>query len=643
MRVISENISSMMKYFLSIIFLTVSTISYGQFTVSEDTLRNTNIFTTNLLNDVTNSSLSSRLQYKSDFGKFILTVNNFFNSDVTKLNTNFIRDHEQFEFSLRYKINDILSIGPGIGLKSLSDDRNIELNKNFTGFIYSDIMYEPLRSLKINSKIGYLRDEQIGELSSGLKALANIEYPDLMFDGYFSSSLVKLNYEDLSEKQNYNFEIISDLFKNFSSFAENLGSIRAFSNRIDFFFPATQDVQQSFGVLSNIESRIENHIQLEDRLRYILTKDMILNFHGGLLTRISNRDIRYKTFSNTLNFDRNYDASVEELALRFSGEVEHSTSRFLNRLKLQFFERDEIHKPKNLEGFTQNQIREIEKIESNKNYSNSLTTLSGETIFRVSDLHQLTLTGSASILRYDTNAEENFDDRDEQFLIAEMKHSYNNLRNFLLESTFSVNRSSLKYLFRERSSNNNVNTIYRLGIRNIFKPIEAITNIGSFQISANYTVYDFEDILSQVQSFSYRQLTLRDSIEVVISPSVFFRVFGEYKLSEQGEFNDAEFSLRPLSLFDDRFIKTEINLRMFEFVDVYLGYRFYQHMRFNYISGEKSLANTFRNYGPLAGLKISNFGRTFINFQGGLEILRFDNSIQNTASSFFSINIFWDI
>lgn len=633
----------MMKYFLRILFISYSSVALGQFTVSEDTLRNTNILTTSLLNDVTNSSLNSRLQYKSDFGNYTLTILNNFSSDVTKLNTNFIRDYEQLDFSLRYKISNILSIGPGAGLKSLSDDRNVELNKNFTGFLYSDILYEPVQSLRINSKFGYMRDEQIGELNSGLKALTNIEYPNLMFDGYFSSSLINLNYEDLSEKQNYNFEIISDLFKNFSQFADNLGSVRAFTNKVDLYFPASQDVQQSFGIRNNIESRMESQLQLEDRLRYFLSNELLMNIHGGLLTRVTNREIRYKTFTNTLNFDRNYDASVEELALRFSGEIEHSTSKFLNKIRLQFFERNETHSPKNLAGFTQNQIREIESIERNKNYSNAITTLSGESIFRLSDLHALSLTGSASILRYDTNSDENFDDRDEQYLIAEMKHSFSNLRNFIIETTFSVNRASLKYLFRERSSNNNVNTIYKLSVRNVFKPFEAITNIGSFQVSANYTVYDFEDILSQVQSFSYRQLTLRDSLEYTISPRVFIRAFGEYKLSEQGEFNDSEFSLRPLTLFDDRFIKTDINLRMFEFAEIYLGYRFYQQMRFNYLLGEKNLANTFRNYGPIGGLKVNAVGRTFINFQGGVEILRFDNSNQNTTSSFFSINIFWDI
>lgn len=643
MKLINGNILSMMKYFLSIIFVSYSSFALAQFTVSEDTLRNTNILTTTLLNDVTNSRLISRLQYKNDFGNYTLTILNNFNSDVTKLNTNFIRDYEQFDFSLRYKISELLSIGPGAGLRSLSDDRNVELNKNFTGFLYSDILYEPIQNFRINSKIGYMRDEQIGELNTGLKALANIEYPNLTFDGYFSSSLVNLNYEDLSEKQNYNFEIISDLFKSFSQFADNLGSIRAFRNKVDLYFPASQDVQQNFGVSNNIESRIETHVQLEDRLRYTLSKDLMMNVHGSLLSRNTTREIRYKSFTNTLNFDRNYDATVEELGLRFSGEIEHNTARFLNKIRLQFFERNETHSPKNLTGFTQSQIREIESIERNKNYSNSITTLSGESNFRVSDLHTLSLTGSASILRYDTNSDENFDDRDEQYLIAEMKHSFSNLRNFIFETTFAVNRASLKYLFRERSSNNNVNTIYRLSIRNVFKPFEALTNKGSFQVAANYTVYDFEDILSQVQSFSYRQLTLRDSLEYVISPEILIRTFAEYKLSEQGEFNESEFSLKPLTLFDDRYIKAEINLRMFEFAEIYLGYRFYQQMRFNYLLGEKNLATTFRNYGPIGGLKVSALGRTFINFQGGVEILRFDNSNQNTISSFFSINIFWDI
>jgi len=45
----------------------------------------------------------------------------------------------------------------------------------------------------------------------------------------------------------------------------------------------------------------------------------------------------------------------------------------------------------------------------------------------------------------------------------------------------------------------------------------------------------------------------------------------------------------------------------------------------------------------MGGIKIPAINRTLINFQGGLEILRFDNSLMNTESTFFSINIFWEI
>lgn len=633
----------MMKLLFSLSFLLPFAQSVAQFTVDEDTLQNSNILSTDLQNDVTNASLNSRLSYKAEFEKYTFTLSNIFNSDITKLSSNFIRDKEQLEFSVRYKLSDKLSVGPGAGLRSLSDDRSVELNRNYSNFIFADVLYEPIRNFKINSKFGFLRDEQIGESNSGVKFLINAEYPDFFIDDYSLSSIVDINYEDLSVKKNYNVGFVSDLFKSFSGYADNLGSIRAYMNKIDLFFPASADVQKSYGIKSNIETRAENMVELEDKLRYLIHENILLNVSGGLLLRSSKREIRFKTFSNTLNFDRNYDASVSEIGIKFSGEMQNELGMFLNKIKLQFIEKDETHKPVNLNGFTPAQVREIEKIERNKNYSNLLTTLSAETNIRLSDLHGISVTGSASIFRYDTKSDENFDDRDEQFLIGEIKHRYSNLRNFSIETAFSVNRASLKYLFAERSSNNNINTIYKLSVNSVFKPFEALVSRSSFQISANYTVYDFEDILSQVQSFSYRQLILRDSVDFTLSPAIIFKVFGEFRLSEQGEFNDLEFSLKPLTLFDDRFIRADINVKIFGEAEAYLGYRFYQQMRYNYNLGVKELSNTFRNYGPIGGIKIPAINRTLINFQGGLEILRFDNSLMNTESTFFSINIFWEI
>ena len=82
---------------------------------------------------------------------------------------------------------------------------------------------------------------------------------------------------------------------------------------------------------------------------------------------------------------------------------------------------------------------------------------------------------------------------------------------------------------------------------------------------ANYTVYDFEDILSQVQSFSFRQLSLRDSILYEVNSRLNLEFINDLKFYEQGEFRESEFSERPLMYYDERKMSSQISYLFYDF------------------------------------------------------------------------------
>src|SRR5207244_12406958 len=97
------------------------------------------------------------------------------------------------------------------------------------------------------------------------------------------------------------------------------------------------------------------------------------------------------------------------------------------------------------------------------------------------------------------------------------------------------------------------------------------------------TVYDYEDIISTVKSYSFRQVNVKDSI--IVNPLSHFGadIYGEIRLYERGELNWRQFSQRPINYFEDKIINYELNYFFNKFIIFSAGYRFFEQKRYNYI------------------------------------------------------------
>ena len=73
----------------------------------------------------------------------------------------------------------------------------------------------------------------------------------------------------------------------------------------------------------------------------------------------------------------------------------------------------------------------------------------------------------------------------------------------------------LVFLKAERSAMNNWNRIFQFN-PGIYYNTKSFMMMPQFEILANYTVYDFENISPDVKSFSYRQVGYKDSIFIYL-------------------------------------------------------------------------------------------------------------------------------
>jgi len=156
----------------------------------------------------------------------------------------------------------------------------------------------------------------------------------------------------------------------------------------------------------------------------------------------------------------------------------------------------------------------------------------------------------------------------------------------------------LVYLLEERSANNNVNRVLRFAPRVIYRPAEGISSANTFEVLANYTVYDFEEEASLVRSFSYRQFAWLDSTSVDLTHRVGLDFFAYFKLYERGRLNWDDFQERTENSFVDRTLAAQLRFSPSPGTLLAAGIRSFSQSRYDYVSSGKRRAATLHSIGP---------------------------------------------
>jgi hypothetical protein len=608
-----------------------------------DSLYSQNFIHTNFDNDINSAKLDSRINLDLDLGKFNLSLKNIYISNVSKLDRNFFRDFDHMRFLTLYKFNEKVNAGIGAQSRILSDDRSFETNKNTNNFFFTNLVYKVFDDVLIDTKVGLRNEDQIGEVNNGPSGIMEVFANNLNIENYISNGRLTLFYEELSAKRNNNFELDANIYKRFSEESDNLGFIKIFSRRNDFFFPASSGMKNLFNITNNVESRNEDYLYAGDFLNYNLSNSLFITIGGNYLHKNISREYKYKPPSSIILFENIYDSKILENNLEIISKLNAVMKNIFATVKLSYIERSETHSLINTEGINASQLNELQRAERNKNNNSRRNSLDADIFYYFSNSNLFTFQSSSSILYYDTDSELNSDDRDELQLVYSLSHIYDNLVNFSLKTTFDLNLSKLHYLSSQRSANNYSNRVYKLTSTSYFKPVKNLFTKNTFQVLANYTVFDFEDIVSQVQSFIYRQMSFRDTTIYNITEKLSFDFYSEVKLYEQGQYNDRDFSLRPVNFFIDQFYFGEFGYLLNDFIKLSAGYKFFEQRRFEYEHNERVLKSKFNTSGVLGKLSLFINQNSLISIIGGVDFLRYDNSSLNSSAGNLQMMVQWNM
>jgi len=625
-------------------------IAYSQSTAqtvitysTPDSSSRINYFGTNYNNNINSINLSTRLNLDIKKGNARLFLSDVFLSDVTRLSTNYIRDNNSLKFASSYLISRTLYGGAGVNYTYVSDDRDIDLNKQKNIFGFANFDFAPLTFLNINAKAGLRSEDQIGERNSGPAGILTADFIKFNVQDFISDGRIMMSYDNLTNKTNYDYRLQTSINKKFSEKSDNTSFIRAYAVRNDFYTPATPSIQNTYNVRNNIQSRYESNVYLENNLKYTFTQ--ALRFYIGGLYSIRNITnlYKYKPSQQNILFENIYDFKVIENLLRAEANLEYNVKSLKSKIIMLYTERSEEHSTMNTDNLTQAQKRDLDKQENAKNNSNKTTSLIADAVYDISNTNTLRFTGSSTVLRYDTDNDLNTDTRDELSLIGAISHRYDNKMNFDIETIFEINSATLNYLLKERSSNNNNNKIYKLSSKSTFYPAKQVMTRNVFQVLANYTVYKYEDLISKVQSFSFRQFYYSDTTFYNFLGNFFIDLSGSLRIYEQGFYNEKNFAEKPVAYYDERNIGLKLRYSLDRGVMISAGYKHFIKRQYKYILGDKYLDRTFASYGPIGELTLMLKNNSRINIILSRDYQEWSDNPIISGSSNIIVNINWNI
>lgn len=608
-----------------------------------DTAFTGNFLETNLFNDINLANLKSALNYSNRFGRYNLELSNLYLSNVSKLGQNFFRDYNNFRMIVDYNVSEKFRAGIGFQNMFYSDDKNVETNKNNNSYYFSDLDYDLNRNVFLNAKLGIKAEDQIGEFNSGFSGVFTAQSVNLFTDEYLTNGKLILFYEDLIQKKNHNYELGANVYKRFTANTDNTGFIKVYNMRNDIYFPATQSISNLYNVKNNIEKRTENYVSVGDVLNYNFSDNTLFSLSGFYINRIVTKEYKYIPTPENILFENTYDTKMLEDKIEISGNLNYYLSRFNSQIKFIYTERTENHNLINTQGLNPLQIVQLENAEKNKNNNSSRTSVVLDLIYDVSNTNSFGISGLTSLLKYDTDFDENYDDRDEIESIVSAVHRYNDHRSFNLQTRFDVIISKLSYIYSQRSANNYKNRIYKLTSESSLYPFDNFITRNIFQVLANYTVYDFEDIVSQVQSFSYRQLYVRDSTSYNLTDALTFDFIGELKFYEQGQFNNREFTVKPIAYYEEYFLRPDFFYSINDFLNAGVGYKYFRQNRYQYESAEKNLVNVFETFGPVGEINFYFNNNSIVKLTGGFDFIKYSNPPQEDSAVQLNFNIIWNM
>lgn len=600
--------------------------SYGQTDTSKSTMNNLSM---GYDKNINTHRWDANIFYKSSFAGFDFQFDERFKSSLIRTHKNIIRDEQSVDFLTKYKISSPLKTSFKISSLVISDNQGIGISSIASHLVHGGFEYAPVSQFLFEPMVGFRIDRQITEQDAGVSYLLSAKTVDLQLGGFntFLNGVYQVDRLDPRYLETQNLALRLD--KIFFEKTRNVLNITYKNYQRDFYFVADTAVRLLFNTNNNIEKRTENFYLVQDTLDYNISNRFLFSANGLVLVRNIQKSIKYKPVAG-----RYFDNIIDDFRIEGAAQLAFKPTNSLNGLVQIFYgERDVTHSIKKDDRISQSTYDIRKREEDKKNNYSRRSTITANLGIDLTNSDRISFSGSSSILRYDTPSKLNDDDRDELWMAYNLTTFLNINRYLFAQIAVDANLSHVVYLLGSRSANNNWNRILRLSPRIQYIPSKSFSTTNTFEVLANYTVYDFEDLQVPVKSFSFRQFSFIDSTRFSITPRVGFDWLSYISLYERGVLNWKAFKGRPINYFEDQTYVLQAFYQATTDLLFSTGLRYFSQKRYGYEGKTRRIETNLQSIGPVALITFFFRPKIELIVKGWHEKIEYTNSLPRYSTN----------
>lgn len=564
-----------------------------------------------------------------------MSVEQLLNSRAIRVGRMSIQD--EWRTNLLYTRNLTGSWGAVAAARSMgvSGNRQLDLGNLSDHQLLAGPRYSMPSGVLLSFLGGFAFASQEGIQENGFSYLAEARARSIPLEDFLVSFASRSGQSFLSPRTVKAESIMVSIVRDFEGFAMNNLSAGFSNHRREFYLLADPAVRGDFAIERNIFRRDAREISISDSLSYRASARSSFIVHVGFMNRTIDRGYRYKSFSNPGSMI--LDSKIQELRVFGGASVRLSLAEWLrSEVALMYEEREERHSVKDEPNVPFGTYQRQDQAARRLGNLSRRTGVAANLSIKASEKDSLNLTGSASILRYDTPDSINTDDRDELLLAFGVKESHSFNPHLSASVLAEATLSHLVYLHRFQSANNNWNRVLRFQPRVDYAPTGWLTTVNTAEVLVNYTVYDFEDQIQSVRSFSFRQAAWSDSTSLRIGKRIQMTFQGGVRIYERGVLKWKEFKERPEHYFVEKSYWPQVTIGVTDFVVLGTGYRFFSQARYRYEGRTRHFERRVSSVGPTAALAWSGHHGRSVSIEGWRET---QSDEQGGARTFSNLSI----
>lgn len=554
-------------------------------------------------------TINADLDMPTSFGQF--RFNNQYRASAFRTASVATRDDQQSQIAWEQPITSTFKAALRQSWILSQDSRSIGLNslQRLNGAL--GLVYTPIQHAKIEALGGLESSTQLGVHATGPVALVRGNLDSYALDDWQLAGNALADWQQLDPRRT-NTDM--DVYARVARVLDEGTSLKLSAQKTlrgrEFF----TNVSPSLPL--NVEQRTEDIQQINADISYALTPELGIGFTGVVM-------------SNSIN--RSYDTPMQDVALtsvsrqlsELSIDVEAHAQLSIDGLNAfvsgSVFQRSEQNGVQDVFGLAPASLQSVRSQEFQRDNETFRTRLLARGEYQPTEQDTFRLDVSGWLLRYDTPSLLNDDDRDELSTIATVSWSRKLSSNLSMNLGLSGQYLHLVFLRATRSAFNNVNRVLRLSPSFVLQT-SGVTMQPQFEILANYTAYDYDGTNSAARSFSFRQISYRDSLRVRITPVISIESQVLFRYFERASFQWNEFAESPETGNLEYLAKVLLASNVSPLASIHAGLRLYTLDQRSIAAGSPQvLSGSLHSIGPEVALRYATSAGSTLSLTGWYE------------------------